>query len=351
MPSLSSYIAADSVWVQLLTFSAVFIISTVILLALRKLALHYIQKLAGKTYTRADDIAIETIRHPSIFWAIAIGLYIAIGTSEFAPKFVQYGLSALYVLIIISVTIAAANITQKLFQNYLERSSVDLPSTGLSRTVIRAVIFAIGFLIILNSLGISITPILTALGVGGLAVALALQDTLSNLFAGIHILAEKPIRVGDYIRLNTGEEGHVIDVGWRTTRIRELSNNSIIIPNSVIAKSTIKNFYLPEKKISFGLKIGVAYGSDIDRVEQVLLEEANAAIGSISGLLNDPPPFVRFIPGFGESSLDFTLSFQVSEFTDQFLIQHELRKRIYKRFMKEGIEMPSPTRTVHIKRS
>jgi len=254
------------------------------------------------------------------------------------------------VLVILSITLASASIISKLAQNALaKKSAAGHPVTGLSRTITKAIVFALGALIIANSLGISITPMLTALGIGGLAVALALQDTLSNLFAGVHILVEHPVRGGDYIKLDTGEEGFVSDIGWRTTRIRQLANNIVIVPNSKLAQSNITNYFLPEKRMSLLISIGVSYDCDPDHIEAVLIEEATAGAAVIPGLLSDPPPFVRFIPGFGDSSLNFTLICQVSEFVDQYLAQHELRKRIFKRFKKDGIEIPFPQRTVHLK--
>lgn len=333
-----------------LVFSLVFMASTSLLFVIRKIAFGLFRKWAQKTGTKADDYLLDSISHPSIYWVVAIGLYIALDTSHFPQKYVNYGLSLLTVLIILSITIAIANITSRLAQGALEKSAMSLPVTGLSRTVIKAVIYGLGALIILNSVGVSITPILTALGVGGLAVALALQDTLSNLFAGFHILVEKPLRVGDYIKLNTGEEGYVVDIGWRTTRIRQLANNFIIIPNNKLSQSIITNYYYPEKKMSLLVNISVSYDCDPDEVERALVEEATRALGEVPGLLADPAPFVRFIPGFGESSLNFTLICQIAEYTDQYLAQHELRKRILKRFRTEGIVIPYPVRTIEFKK-
>lgn len=330
-------------------FAAIFVGASVILLIVRKLAFGYLARWAKKTETRADDILLESIKSPTIYWTLAIGLYIALDTSGFPKKYVAYGLNALYVLIILSVTLAVANISSSLFMNAMKKTGTAVPVTGLSKTVIKALIFALSFLIILNGLGISITPILTALGVGGLAVALALQDTLSNLFAGMHILVENSVRVGDYIRLSSGEEGHVTDIGWRTTRIRQLANNIIIIPNNKLIQSNITNYYLPEKRMALNINISVSYDSDPDTIERILLEEAAVAAGEIPGLLKDPPPVVRLIPGFGESSLDFTLTCQVEDYSGQYGVQHEIRKRVFKRFKKEGISFPFPIRTVHLK--
>jgi small-conductance mechanosensitive channel len=181
-------------------------------------------------------------------------------------------------------------------------------------------------------------------------VALAFKDTLANFFAGFYILADQPIREGDYIKLEGGPEGYVEGVGWRSTRIRTLPNNIVIIPNSKVSESIITNYFLPERRMALLLNIGVGYGSDSRRVERILLEEATQASSELEGLLADPPPIVRFIPGFGESALHFTLICQVREFVDQYSVQHELRHRIFQRFKKEGIEIPFPQRTVHLRK-
>src|SRR3990170_1893120 len=238
-------------------------------LLFRKLALNMLKRWAEKTETKVDDIILATIRHPSIYWSIAIGLYMAVGLSSFPTKFVDYTLKSLYILIIFSATLVLANLISRLTQYAIESRELPLPATGLSRTIIKAVVLTVGILIILGSLGISITPLITALGVGGLAVALALQDTLSNLFAGIHILVERPLRVGDFIKLETGEEGYVEDIGWRTTRVRMLSNNMVIIPNSRLSQSILTNYCMPEKRMSLLIPIGVSYSSDPEKVERI----------------------------------------------------------------------------------
>src|SRR5437764_1007357 len=144
------------------------------------------------------------------------------------------------------------------------------------------VMVSVGGLVLLSSLGIAITPILTALGVGGLAVALALQDTLSNLFAGLHLLADKPIRVGDYVRLSAESvEGHVVDVGWRSTRIRMLQNNIVVVPNKRVAESIITNYDLGETRMAVLIRVRVDYDADAELVERVLVDEATRAVGQV----------------------------------------------------------------------
>jgi small-conductance mechanosensitive channel len=224
-----------------------------------------------------------------------------------------------------------------------------LPVTTITQSISSLVVVTVGLLILLNTLGISITPILTALGVGGLAVALALQDTLSNLFAGFYVSLAGQVRAGDYVKLDSGDEGYVTDITWRSTTLRALPNNLIVVPNAKLAGAILTNYSLPEKRMSVLIPIGVSYESDPDEVERILIEEALAGAEDIPGLLSEPAPFVRFIPGFGDSSLDFTLICQVKEFVDQYLVQHELRRRILKRFRREGVEIPFPIRTLHIR--
>jgi len=329
--------------------SVVALLSAVTLLTIRSIAFRLLHKWAEKTETKIDDIIIKSLKTPSVYWCIAIGLYIGIAVSALPEKYVFYISKAIHIIVIFSITIAAANLSGKIFRNYIQSSNLPIPTTGLAYGILKGIILVLGFLIILSVLGISITPLITALGVGGLAVALALQDTLANLFAGIHVLMEKSVRVGDFIKLETGQEGYVEDITWRTTRIRMLPNNMVIIPNSKLSQSIMINYYLPEKRMSLLIPIGVSYSSDPEKVERILVEETKKAVGEIPGLLGEPEPFVRFIPGFGESSLDFTLICQVQEFVDQYLAQHELRKRIFKRFKEEGIEIPFPHRTVYLK--
>jgi small-conductance mechanosensitive channel len=123
----------------------------------------------------------------------------------------------------------------------------------------------------------------------------------------------------------------------------------VIIPNSKLSQSIVTNYYLPEKRMALLIPVSVSYSSNPEKVEKILVEEAKKAVGEIPGLLGEPEPFVRFIPGFGDSSLDFTLICQVQEFVDQFPAQHELRKRIFRRFKEEGIEIPFPHRTVYLR--
>jgi small-conductance mechanosensitive channel len=305
-----------------------------------------LQAWSARTATRLDDIVIGAVRGPSMVWVLILALHLAAQSSDLPANATGLVSRSLLVLWIVSLTLVAAQLAGAVVRYYGSTVAGAQPVTTITQNLATMAVVTTGLLILLNTLGISITPILTALGVGGLAVALALQDTLSNLFAGFYVTVAGQVRVGDYIKLNTGEEGYVSDISWRSTTMRALPNNLIVVPNAKLAQAIVTNYHLPEKRMSLLIPVGVSYDCDPDRVEEVLVDEATAGAAEIPGLLADPAPFVRFIPGFGDFSLNFTLICQVSEFVDQYLVQHELRKRIFRRFRNEGIEIPFPVQTI-----
>ncbi|MBI2933233.1 MAG: mechanosensitive ion channel family protein [Planctomycetes bacterium] len=215
---------------------------------------------------------------------------------------------------------------------------------GTLEVMARAVSLVIGALVLLDMLKVSIAPLLTTLGIGSLAVALALQDTLSNFFAGLHLTADRPLREGDYIRLDSGEEGHVITVGWRSARLRTPANNVIVVPNAKLARASITNFDLPERRLAITIRVPIAYGQDSRKAERVLAETLASAAGQVPGLLAEPTPTVLFHPGFGDLALEFSVTCHVASFDQQLSVQHELRHRFGERLRQEGIELMRMTR-------
>lgn len=327
----------------------VLLVSVVIGLAIRQTLKYLLKRWAERTETKLDDIIINALKNPIILWFLLAGIYGALNFISIPENILQYVEKGILALIIFSVTLTLANITSGVIKYYGVKLGVTLQVTGLGQFLAKAAILAIGIIIMLAELGIEITPLIASLGIGALAVALALQDTLSNIFAGFYVLADRPVRIGDYIMVEGAGEGYVIDIGWRSTKIRTLQNNVIVIPNKKLAESVITNYYMPDKPISVLITIGVGYKEDPERVEKILLEEALKASKEIPGMLDDPAPFVRFLPGPGEYSLNFTIICRAREYTDQYLIRHEMYKRIFRRFKEEGIEIPFPVRTVYLR--
>jgi len=256
-------------------------------------------------------------------------------------------------LILGLVLVVIAYFPAKILILALRRMSQKNPSlervTQPTSFLIRTIFAVLAIIIFLENLGISLTAVWTTLGVGSVAVALALSETLSNFFSGLYLLADRPVGPGDYIKLDTNQEGYVLRIGWRSTTLLTLGENYVVIPNSTLAKAVITNFSMPQLRMGYSLQVNVAYGTDPGRVEKVLLEVAQEAIQDhTAGLLSDPAPSVRFIPGFGDSAMSFSLNVQLARFEDQYVVQSDLRKRIVKKFQQEGIDIPFPTRTLVI---
>ena len=285
------------------------------------------------------------------FWIILLGIYFSISLAEFPLKFqkiINFINKLLIILFIISLTWFSANIIVSIFNFYIRQKTELPPRVSIIEIIIKILFFFVGFIIILDTLDITITPFITSLGIAGLAVGLALQDTLGNLFAGLHILMTKQIKPGDYISIEGGFEGFVEDITWRNTTIRTLPNNLVIIPNSKIASSIVTNYFLPDKELAVLVQVGVSYGSDLEKVEKVTIEVAREVMKEFPGGVPDFEPFIRYHT-FGDFSINFTVILRVQSYTDRYPVIHEFVKRLHKRYKEEGIEIPFPIRTVYLK--
>ena len=290
-------------------------------------------------------IFINALRGVPVSLCLVVGLYWIVNTINIIEPLTRLFSYILFTVIILSITRVAARTINGFVTLRIERTQEKLPKTTLLNTILNVVIYAMGVLVVLQYYGISIAPILTAMGVGGMAVALALQETLANIFSGLHLILSKQLRLDDYIKLSTGEEGRVTDITWRfTTIVPAGGGNMIVIPNQKIASSNITNYSMPRKDIVISIPVGVAYDSDLDKVERVTLDVAKEVMAQIDKDVKMEPA-VRFHT-FGESSIDFNVVLHSSYFEHQFLLKHEFIKALTRRYREEGIEIPYPTRTV-----
>ncbi|WP_315003183.1 mechanosensitive ion channel family protein [uncultured Selenomonas sp.] len=290
-------------------------------------------------------VFIRSLHGVSIFFSFIIGLYWAIKAVEISPTLTKLLSYLLFTSNVITITRVLARTVDGVVTMYFERSNKDLPKTTLLNNILISVIYVMGVLVILQYYGISIAPILTAAGVGGMAVALALQETLANIFAGLHLILSKQIRIGDYIRLGTGEEGRVTDIAWRFTTIVPVgASNTVVIPNKTIAGANITNFSMPTRSLNISVPVGVAYDSDLALVERVTIETAKEVLARVD---NNPnaEPLVRYTK-FNDSSIDFAVILPSSRFDQQGLIIHDFIKALTDRYRIEGIDIPYPIRTV-----
>jgi small-conductance mechanosensitive channel len=312
---------------------------------LLRMLLRWLGKHALRTRWSGDDVIVDALRTLVPWAAVSAGVAAAATALPLTTSVGRNVNRVLTVVLILVATITAARVITGLVRSVAQSRSGVAGSATIFVNITRVVVLAMGFLVMLQTLGISIAPLLTALGVGGLAVALALQDTLANLFAGVHILASKTIQPGDYIRLSSGEEGYVVDINWRNTTVRQLSNNLVIIPNAQLAGTNMTNFTRPEQEMTLLVQVGVGYDSDLEHVERVTTEVVAEVMTEITGAVPEHEPAVRFHT-FGDSRIGFTVILGVGEFSDQYRIKHEFIKRLHRRYREEGIRIPAPTRTV-----
>ncbi len=311
----------------------------------------FLYKLARKTKWKSDDLIVESVGQWVIFWFfLGACFYVlpifaeAFSISLKKEKLLQDLLGSLYIF---SLTWVFARVVAGMVQIRSTRDGQQIHSTSILGNIIKIIVFIIGFILILQNFGVAIAPLITALGVGGLAVALALQSTLSNLFSGLQIIASGKFNMGDFVQLDTGQKGFIRDITWRNTTIETNQNNFIIVPNSKMADSIVENFYLVNKEISYYITVGVGYESDLEKVEKASVEVARAILKKSEGGVEEFDPYVRFF-NFGDSSIDLKIFLRVNEYADQFLITSEFIKALQKRYKAEGINIPFPIRTVYL---
>ena len=309
----------------------------------KKFLVSRLKSLSLKNDWESDDVIINAIDSVIVFWFFLAFSTIAIGNANLpGPEDLYQKIISAF--LIISISFTSSKIVLGLLDVW-SKTNKSLPSTGIFKGLTNFAIFSLGILFILQSFGISITPLITALGVGGLAVSLALKDTLSDLFGGINILLSKTMQEGDYVQLDNGYQGYVENVGWRYTTIRERANNIISIPNSVLSGSISKNFSSMDSAFRVPIQIGVSFDSDLDHVEKVALEVANDLYENLDCISKSYKPAIRFRE-FADSSINFFIYFQGKNFGDHNTILNSYIKKLHKRFRQEKIDIPYPIRTL-----
>lgn len=343
---LEQYIANDYLR-ALIVFIALILVLRVILSILERVIL----KLVKKTKTELDDIIIKKSSIPITLILVAISFEVALnelgvrGIILERISDVVYSFIVIFIGYLIYVIIDVAIFD--VWSRVSKKAKIDIGESlgSLIHGALKIILVAIALLYILSIWGVEITPLLAGLGIAGLAIALALQPVLANIFSGMSIILDKSIRVGDLVYLDSQTKGKINKVGLRSTRIITFDNELIIVPNTKLAEGTIQNIALPEPKTRVVIPFGVAYGSDIEKVKKVVLKE----IGSVKNVVKDPEPLVRFIE-MADSSLNFKAYFYVEHFSERFEAIDEANTKIYNALNKNKINIPFPQMDVHLKR-
>jgi small-conductance mechanosensitive channel len=344
IPSQSLGDLIRSPWVHGPVIFVLFVVGLFVAKGIVFAAMRRVAARAGWTW---NTVLVQALQTPLRVAIVASGLLVLDRILPLSPKWDR----AFDVILALAISLALVLFIDRACRGILDRlarTSIELQGArGLIQGSVRGVAIGLGLLIFLDSIGISITPLLASLGVGSLAVALALQDTLANFFAGLYMVADKPIEAGHFIRLESGEEGSVVYLGWRSTRIQTLAGSVVVVPNSKLAGSVITNYSLPEREMSVNVDAGVHFASDLQQVEKVTIEVAREVQRTIEGAVPTFEPSFRFHT-FGESGIRFTATLRVRDFVAGYVVKHEFIKRLSERYRREGIIIPFPTRTLDL---
>lgn len=299
------------------------------------------------TKTDLDDRIIDLTHRPVFYTILIIGCVTAIFYLKPPPRLIFYTSGMLYSILIFIWCITAISISNTLIEHGVGRvpgvTGMHKDIEPLLKNLSKIVILVATVMAVLSLWKINITPIIASAGIAGAAVAFAAKDTIANFFGGISVFVDKPFQIGDYVVLDKGERGEVVNIGVRSTRIKTRDDILITVPNSIMANTKIINESAPIPNFRIRIPVSVAYGSDIDLVQKILLDIAKEN----DHVITDPLPRVRFRQ-FGDSSLNFELLCWTKEPSLRGLTTHELNCSIYKKFNEKNITIPFPQRDVHI---
>ncbi|MBI5497849.1 MAG: mechanosensitive ion channel family protein [Deltaproteobacteria bacterium] len=325
----------------------VFLLGSTFLVLLRRALWSRLSSWARATAFHWDDMILEAARGPSALVLVTLAAAIALQVAPpgaAAHPFARYGMRLVLVF-------AALWMLERSVSRGLEAGSrtgtLSESTRRLVLTVLRVIVLMLGTLIVLDTVGVSITPLLASLGVGSIAVALALQEPLANFFAGLHLLLDRPVRIGDWVKLEDGTEGVVTAIGWRSTHVKTLSDNVMVIPNARFAQGRVVNYDLPTQEMSFTIELGVGYDSDLERVESVALEETRRVLAASTCSVPGADPVLLF-RAFGASAMEFILVVRARRYVEVAPLRHALVKALHARFRQEKITIPYPQRVVHM---
>ena len=334
-------------WSKIIIPIAIFCVCLLIGIILQRYLVRIVKSFTKKTNINVNDVMVSIIKRPLVFWFTIFGLILSTKMIDLNEKVKSIiGVIALITLAI-SILMVLSKFTIELINFSYKKRNRTTQTTSIISNIIRVIFFIIGVSFILNILGYSLTPIITALGIGGIAVALALQDTLSNLFSGFYITISQHVKIGDYVHLDDGSEGFIHDTGWRNTTLLLPSNNYIIIPITKFAQSVITNYSLPSGKSFVSLGIKVDYNVDLEKIEEIIMDEFKKVSQTIDDIETDPAPGLVFNPGIQDYYIEYTLGFFVSKYTGRIPILNRIRKAIHVRLVKENIRF-YPIQTINV---
>ncbi|MYC28980.1 MAG: mechanosensitive ion channel family protein [Chloroflexi bacterium] len=335
------------------TSISIFLVGITLAFVFNKAIYPIVLRFTNFTPTNLDVRLVRAFRRPLTMAILVAGLYFALILPLDLTLTLRHIIDRVAAILGVGVAVLALTAaSSNVFHWYSEEISPHTASTlddrlmPMIRRIVMALIYALGGLLALDLLNVNISPLIAGLGLGGLAVALALQPTLSNLFAGTYVMTEGVVTQGDYIELENGVAGYVIDVGWRSTRLRTWTNNLVVVPNSRFAETIITNYQGPIPAVNIYLTCGVSYDSDLGVVEQVCKEEMDKLLEADPRAVREYGAYFAY-ESFDDSNITFYLFLQARDRIASFEVQSELIRMVHERFREEGIVINYPMRTIN----
>ncbi len=329
----------------------ILLVTVVLLLLINQLILRRVANVVASKRFEFGGILVSALKFPLTLLAlllVIVELNLLLTFYELNNESLQLTTPVVAkIFIILAIIVFVDRFSAGSLAYYSHQSDLLKNSGSITKGITRLLVYGLGTLVLFSTLGISITPIIASLGIGSLAVALALQPTLENFFSGVQLVMDKPIRVGDFIELDSGEQGFVEKIGWRSTWIKMLPNNMIVMPNSVLSQSKIVNYFYPEKELSVPVDVGVHYSSDLEFVERVTIEVAQHILKTHKWGVPEYETFVVYHT-FDSSSINFTVMLRTREYFNRFFIKSAFIKALHKRYAEEGIVIPYPIRAINV---
>jgi len=330
-----------------LEFLFILVVSLIVALIAKFILIRILKPLAKKTKTKVDDLIIKSISSILFYIIFAVGFKIGFQTFQLD---VQIYNSLVDTLLIFLVVVALLRIITNLSKHWINDWAKKTESTAddrlipLLQKILKAVVIILGFIFIFDSWDIDISPLLATAGIAGIAIGFAVRDSLANILGGIQLVIDKTFKVGDKVQIESGEMGVILDIGLRSTKLKTYDNEVIYIPNGQLANAKVKNFTVPDLSVRVNVEFGVEYGSDSERVKQVVIE----AVKEVEGVLEEPAPVVQFLK-MSDFSLDHVVRVWVKEYTEAYDMKLTVTDVVYNALNQAGVGIPFPTRTIYTK--
>ncbi len=330
-----------------LEFLFILTVSLIVAFIAKFILIQVLKPLAKKTKTKVDDLVIKSVSAILFYLLLALGFKIGFQTFQFQTLIYNNLVDTfLIVLVVLALVRIINNFSKYWIKDWAKKteSTADDRLIPLVEKILKVMVLILAVIFVFDAWDIDISPLLATAGIAGIAIGFAVRDSLANIMGGLQLVLDKTFKVGDKVQIESGEMGVILDIGLRSTKLKTYDNEVIYIPNGQLANARVKNFTVPDLSVRVNVEFGVVYGSDSEKVRQVVLE----AVQNIEGVLEEPAPVVQFLK-MSDFSLDYVVRVWIREYTEAYDMKLSVTDAVYNALNQAGIGIPFPTRTIFTK--